>query len=145
MTFQILQSNIGSKTNIPGWPSNDIQGLFDALCKWTLDPRAIESKDDPDHPHAEFDAPGRCLAWVDCIQEPIERSNGKLRRYVGTRPMFPEHPKAVSFVGNFLSYSFGFNVVTDDKDLIEHLDALIKQNMASQAYIEAREGIKIKR
>lgn len=142
MTFQILQSNIGSKTNIPGWPSNDIQGLFDALCKWMLDPRAIESKDDPDHPHAEFDAPGRCLAWVDCIQEPIERSNGKLRRYVGTRPMFPEHPKAVSFVGNFLSYSFGFNVVTDDKDLIEHLEPLLSKTWLHKPILKPEKASK---
>jgi hypothetical protein len=43
--------------------------------------------------------------------------------------VFPDHPKAVSYLGNFVGYSFAFNLYTDDQELIAQLDAAIAENM----------------
>lgn len=47
--YQILASQIGSKTNIPNWPTTDLDGLFQALKQWTLSPNMDMSGDDPNH------------------------------------------------------------------------------------------------
>lgn len=138
--YQVLASRIGSRTTIPNWPSPDLQGLFQALQNWTLDPRIAEVSDDPEHPHAEFDAPCRCLAWGNCVAEPIVEQNMR-PRYVGTQPIHEGHPNAVSYCGNFLGYSFGFTVETDDPALIAELDRLIAENMARPEYVSMSKSI----
>lgn len=140
-SYQVLKMDMARPLRIDGWPSSDLDGLFQALDQWTLDPRLDTSADDPDHPHAQFQAPFRGLAWVACRCEPIEGSGGLRRRYVGTKPLFEGHPQALYYVGNFLGYSFGFQLVTDDQALIEELDRRIARNMESQAYGEAKQAI----
>lgn len=51
---------------------------------------------------------------------------------VGTKPIYPEHPNAVRYCGNFVGYSFAFWLVTDDETLIARLDAAIKANLSRQ-------------
>lgn len=140
--FHVLAASIGRATftKIPGWPSNDLEGLFDALQRWTLCPRC-EGADDPEHPHARFSKPFRCLAWGHCISERIPAFNFSKVRYIGTQPIHADHPEAVSYSGNFLEYSFGFRVDTDDPALIEKLDVLIAANMATPAYQAAKQQI----
>lgn len=139
-SYRVLRMDIGRPLpGYPGWPTSDLDGLFQALDQWTLDPRLDKSLDDPDHPHAQYKAPFRCLAWVACRSEPIAGSGGMRRRYVGTKPLFQEHPEALIFMGNFLGYSFGFQLVTDDPALIEELDRRIARNMTSPAFAEARQ------
>ena len=138
MGYSALLEDIGTKTSIPNWPKNDLEGLFDALSRWTLDPMNDLSGNDPGHPHAAFHAPFRCLAWGSCISEPIPGTNLTKYRYVGTKPIYPDHPEAVSYLGNFVGYSFGFHVVTDDVDLIAELDRRIAENMSTTAYQEAK-------
>lgn len=142
--YQILEMDIGRTLRSPGWPTCDLDGLFQALEQWALDPRLDKSGDDPDHPHAQYKAPFRCLAWVACRSEPIAGSGGMRRRYVGTKPLFAGHPEALYYTGNFLGYSFGFRLVTDDPALIEELDRRIARNMATQAYIEAKQEIEVR-
>lgn len=138
--FHVLDANIGAVTSVPGWPSNDLNGLFDALQRWTLCPR-FDFADDPGHPHAKYMKPFRCLAWGHCVTERRAEFNFTKVRYIGTKPNYPEHPEAVIFCGNFLEYGFGFRVDTDDQALIEKLDSLIAANMATPAYQEAKKHI----
>lgn len=132
--YQVLSARVGSHTTIPHWPTPDLQGLFQALNQWTLDPRIENSDSDPSHPHAAFNAPYRCLAWGHCKAEPIVEQNMR-PRYVGTKPIHEGHPDAVSYCGNFMGYSFAFCVDTEDKALIAELDRLIAENMARPEYV----------
>lgn len=140
-SFHVLKEQIGNRSTIPGWPGNNLEGLFDALQRWTLCPRN-EGTDDPGHPHASYSKPFRCLAWGNCIAQAIPESNCSKTRYIGTKPLYLEHPDAVSYFGNFLGFSFGFRLDTADPALIEKLDALIAANMATPAYLDARQSIK---
>lgn len=122
----ILSSNIGSHTTIAGWPTGDIAGLFDALQRWPLDRRQDLSKE-PGYSERPGSAPFRGLAWGHChmqynqeLQKPIA---------VATKAIYPDHPNAVRFCGNFTGQSFGFWLDTDNKYLIERLDAAIAANM----------------
>ncbi len=45
------------------------------------------------------------------------------------KPCHPEAPDAVSYLGNFIGYSFAFNLDTDDPQLIATLDAAIADNL----------------
>jgi len=137
-TFNVLAQSIGSKTTIPGWPSSDLDGLVKALKTWTLDPSFDGSRVDPSHPHAAFSKPFRCLAWGNCQAVRVAELNWDIR-YIGTKPLYPDHPEAVSFLGNFLGYSFVFRVETDDAKLIAYLDGLIAENMAQPEYQAAKE------
>ena len=51
----------------------------------------------------------------------------------------PSRPGFVQFWGNFLNLSAVFDVITDDADLCAELSSLIKNNMATVAYKEARD------
>lgn len=130
--YWILAQSIGTTFTTEDWPTNDLDGLIKALKQWTLGANAAMHGEDPDHPHVEFEAPYRGLAWSDCIEEPIPGQYR--RRFVGTRPIYPEHPKAVRFCGNFEKFSFGWSLDTDDQSLIKLLDELIAANMATPAY-----------
>lgn len=140
-TFSVLSYRIGSRRNIAGWPTSDLAGLIQALQQWTIDPWMNFHGRDPDHPHARYSAPFRTLAWGCCIEEPIP---GLVRdtRYVGTKPIHEGNPEAVRFSGNFLNWSFGFTLDTDDPSLIELLDNLIADNMSSPDYVAATTRMK---
>lgn len=142
--FRVLDYSIGSKANITGWPSNDLAGLIQALQQWTLDPWMNFAGSDATHPHVRFEAPFRTLAWCSCVVEPIPGAVHR-KRFVGTRPIHAEHPVAVRFSGNFLDYSFGFSIDTDDQKLIQLLDDLIAKNMASPYYVQAASQMKRRR
>lgn len=134
--FRVLDYRIGSRRNIAGWPTSDLPGLIQALQQWTLDPWMNFHGLDPHHPHREFSAPFRTLAWGCCIEEPIA---GRVRdtRYVGTKPIHESQPDAVRYSGNFLNWSFGFTLDTADPSLIQLLDKLIADNMSSPDYVAA--------
>lgn len=119
--------HIGTRSAIPGWPQNGtIEGLLDALSRWELDPcldfsRAPQYESHPDRqPYRRPASLGGGRKWSDELGG---------YRYLDGPPLYPEHPTAVSFTGNFLGYSFGFNLTTDDRELIARLDAAIAQNI----------------
>ena len=138
---------IGNRANMPNWPTNDIDGLFDALTRWALDFRQSRTSAldmalrDPEDDKA---GPFRGRAWCGCDAR-YDQTLGRVR-YYATRPMYPDYPEAVSYTGNFLGYSFCFVFDTNDPELIARLDAAIAANMqrpdyqaAEAAYI-ARKG-----
>jgi hypothetical protein len=59
-------------------------------------------------------------------------------------PIYPNHPDAVTFFGNFLTYSHVFQIDTNDQELIERLSAAIAANKASAAYLAARKACGLK-
>jgi hypothetical protein len=127
MSKSILASEIGSHNccHIEGWPTNNLDGLFDALSRWPLDGTLDLSKR-PEYCDMPGNAPYRGLAWGHCVLQYDQRLQKRVA--VGTKPIYPEHPDAVRYVGNFIGYSFGFWLDTDDKHLIEKLDAAIAAN-----------------
>jgi hypothetical protein len=127
-TMKVIASDIGTKilSKIPGWPSNDLEGLFDALARWDLDPR-LDLSNDPEFAGKPGVAPFRGLAWGHCVQQ-YDRTLDR-RVWVATKPIYPEHPNAVRYCGNFLGYSFGFWLDTDDPELIDKLDRAIADNL----------------
>lgn len=60
------------------------------------------------------------------------------RVYQDTGPLYPEHPDAVCFTGNFWRKSSVFQIYTDDPELVAKLTAAILANQASEAYQAAR-------
>ena len=78
--YKVLEANIGTKTTIPGWPPQTIEGLFQALDQWTLDPRVIGHIGDTTHPHAMYKRPYRELCWGHCRAESIDGTHS--RRWV---------------------------------------------------------------
>lgn len=119
---------IGSHTTIPGWPEHGtIAGLLDALRRWQVDQR-WNHRGDP-----RFEAhPDR-----QPFRGPALRAGGSIycnarghTVYLDGAPIYPEAPTAVSYLGNFVGYSFAFNLSTDDRELIAQLDAAIAANMA---------------
>lgn len=127
-------NKIGNQAPIPGWPENTIEGLFAALERWPLDPRLDYSKE-PELNHDPLCKPFRGRAW--CGVKVMENPNGPGGLYVATRPIHPESPNAVSYLGNFLKVSWYFSFETDDPELIARLDAAIAKNMQMPAYVEA--------
>lgn len=130
--FRVLAADIGTAASIPNWPTQDLNGLIDALQRWKLCSRTL-AQEDPGHPHSAYKRPYRGLCWGHCRVEPMEGTH--LRRYVGTQPIYPDHPEAVRYFGNFVGYSFGFSLDTDDKALIELLDRLIEENLQRDAIV----------
>lgn len=114
--------HIGHSSSIPGWPTNDLEGLFDALSRWALDPRLNMQASAEEKPYCE-------RAWGGCVR----LYNDKLKRtvYTATVPLYPEAPDALRYWGNFTGYSFGFTLDTDDPELITRLDAAIAANIAN--------------
>lgn len=128
--------HIGRPTTIPGWPQADtIEGLLDALSRWTLDPRLDLREPEERHLPAY-----RGRAWGSCTG----RWNPEKHRtiYTATKPIYPDSPDAVRYTGNFIGYSFGFTLDTDEPELIARLDAAIAQNMARGDYVEAAQSIR---
>ncbi len=120
--YNVIHQNIGTRVNRPDWPSNDILGLIDALHIWPLDLSFIGDENCKD-----YRGPFKHLQWGHCIQ----RYDAKRQRmgWVSTAPAYPEHPNAIGYNGNFIGYSFGFHVVTDDQELIKTLDYSISLNL----------------
>jgi hypothetical protein len=127
----LLQINyIGHATSIPNWPARSLEGLFDALQRWELDPRLNNMDNKRLQPHP-LRAPFRHPA-VSCAGEVWSSELGGFI-YLDGPPIYPDAPEAVCFLGNFVGYSFAFNLVTNDPDLIARLDAAIARNMARAA------------
>lgn len=124
--MNILAADIGTANSIQNWPTNNLEGLFDALSRWRLDPRSDYSKE-PEFAGKPFVAPFRGRAWGSCI--PLYDEKLRKRVWIATKPIYPDHPDAVRYCGNFLEYSFGFWLDTDDPDLIERLDRAIAANL----------------
>lgn len=123
--------HIGSPLNRPDWPqAGTIEGLLDALSKWDLD-TSLDYSNDP-----RFDAhPDRKPFRHPCLsllRQAYSQALG-MNCYISGPPVYPDHPTAVRFVGNFLEYSFGFTLDTDDRELIAKLDAAIASNLERQA------------
>lgn len=133
--YLTVVKHAGGKLNCPDWPSNDLNGIFDALSRWPLDPSMALSDDDIWPPQARM-APFCCFAWVNCVSMQTYKPRYRTL-YRGTTPLYPDHPEALSYFGNFHGYSFGFNIETDDPELIARMDAAIAANMATPAYAEA--------
>lgn len=127
--------HIGRPLNRPDWPqTGTIEGLLDALDRWDLDTSLDHSSDPCFDPHPDrkpFRHP--CLTLLRKVYSTELGRN----RYISGDPVYPDHPTAVSFVGNFLEYSFGFAIDTDDRELIAKLDAAIAANLERQASREA--------
>lgn len=126
--MKVIAADIGTKhfCTIPGWPSNDLEGLFDALARWDLD-RRLDYSNEPEFAGKPGVAPFRSRAWGHCVQQYDETLQKRV--WVGTRPIHPEHPDAVRYFGNFLEHSFGFWLDTDDPELIARLDGAIAENL----------------
>lgn len=120
-------NHIGSHTTIPGWPEHGtIAGLLDALKRWPLDPSLNLSTDphfDPHPQRAPYRGPALTCGW---FHYSVERG---CTVYHYGKPRHPEAPDAVSYLGNFVGYSFAFNLDTDDPQLIATLDAAIADNL----------------
>lgn len=105
------------------WPeAGTLAGLFDALSRWALSPHQNMTGHPELQPHplrGPYKSPAlRCAGKV-----------GGVYRYGA--PVYPDAPRAVSYSGNFLGYSFGFSLATDDPELIARLDAAIAWNLAN--------------
>lgn len=124
----LLAGEIGSRFSLRAdWPSNDLEGLFDALSRWPLD-RRVDLSHLPEYRSDPLNAPFRGRAWGSCEG----RYNASLGRtvYVATKPIYPEYPNAVRYCGNFVGYSFGFWLDTADDDLVQRLDRAIAENLS---------------
>lgn len=53
-------------------------------------------------------------------------------------PTYPDRPNALQFFGNFLNYSFVFDITTDDPEMIVRLTTAIRANQQLDAYRAAR-------
>lgn len=128
-THKTIVHHAGHRNTIPGWPTADLAGIFDALERWDLDPTFVTMNDGHTFTPEAPDTPYRCLNWrcKETMQTSLE--GVQTIRYILTQPIDPEHPLAQSFSGNFLEYSFGFHVTTDDPEVIARLDAAIAANM----------------
>ena len=126
--MKVIAADIGTRhfCTIQGWPSNDLAGLFDALARWELDSR-LDYSNAPEFAGKPGVAPFRGRAWGHCVKQYDEALQKHV--WVGTRPIHPEHPNAVRNCGNFLEYSFGFWLDTDDPELIARLDGAIAENL----------------
>lgn len=135
--YKILAHNIGYNTTMQGWPSATIEGLFDALERWALDPRLAYSDPDKWDPQDNLRAPYRGRCWGSCTQRYDTQTQST--RTLATKPIWPDHPNAVRYCSNFLEVSFGFWLDTDDQLLIDDLDARIARNMQRPDFLKGLE------
>lgn len=122
----LLEYEIGRPTTIPNWPTNDLDGLFDALKRWKLEKWLNMEHSKSLEPHS-LRGPYRGRAFKYAGKRWSVEHNCMV--YLNGEPVYPEHPNAVSYWGNFEGYSFGWTVSTDDPELISKLDSAIKENM----------------
>lgn len=128
---------IGRPTTIPGWPeTGTVDGLIEALSRWSLDP-SLDLSDDPrfqpDPLRAPYRGPARRYSGATYnakLDVAVYDNNGA--------PVYPEAPDAVSYLGNFIGYSFAFSVDTDEPEVIQRIDAAIAKNLRGEvAELEA--------
>lgn len=125
-----------SHTTIPGWPEvGTIDGLIDAMSRWSLDTRLDHSTDprfQPDPLRAPFRGPARRhngSVYNAKLGFPVYNNDGA--------PVYPEAPEAVSYLGNFVGYSFAFAVATDEPEVIARIDAAIAKNLLGEIKVPA--------
>lgn len=134
----LIVHHIGRPTTIPGWPTNDLAGLFDALGRWPLETRLDGSTSPELEPHprrAPYRGPARLFAGKQWRASRSDGTPGYV--YLGGAPAYPDAPDAVTYCGNFEAYSFAWSLSTDDPELIARLDAAIADNIARR---DAPEG-----
>ncbi len=119
-----IDSN-GSK--FMGDAPDTIEQLLARMQAETLDPVFEE--------YGNFVSPAR-KAHRECSE-----ATGWKDVYTDAGPIYPEHPDAMHFWGNFRTYSHVFSIYTDDPALIERLTAAIRANQATPAY-QAAKGAK---
>lgn len=116
-----IESN-GSKW---AWEAPDnIEQLLARLQSETLDPMFEE--------YGNFVSPARKA------HHQRDQSTGWQHVYTDAGPVYPDHPDALHFWGNFQTYSHVFSIYTDDPALIERLTAAIRANQATDAYQAAK-------
>lgn len=123
--------HIGAPTSIPDWPQHGtVEGLLDAMERWPLDSRIDFSTSPQFEPH-----PSRKPFRGPAVYSGGSYFSANLGQtcYLMGKPTYPDSPGAVSYLGNFVGYSFAFYLDTDDQLLIAKLDHAIAQNLARQA------------
>lgn len=147
MSAYHTSADVGHGSPLPGWPPFTLEGLFEALERWTLDPTwELLTPEGQEVIPQRYDTPYWGAAWA--AKENgyrVTPDGAPFMTYVTTRPIVPGHPLARSYTGNFLAVSLGFNIVTDDPALWERLDAAIAANMARPEWAEAAAEIKERR
>jgi hypothetical protein len=127
----------GTKCNRADWPEVDsIDGAVAALRQWCLDPR-LDNSGSPALPNrvgTPFSSGPPCYTfgqkgWNEEAHCVTYSNNSKL--------CFPYHPNTVQFVMNFIGYSFGGTIWTEDEVTITRLREAIKTNMMTWDYKEA--------
>lgn len=97
-----------------------IETLYERLQKYTLDPKFEDYGDFCYKPyHFTRDDAGKVIDNLD-------------------RPIYPDHPEALCFFGNFFDVSGVFKIDTDEPIVIEKLKALIAANKSTANYANAR-------
>lgn len=127
----LIIHHAGHRMNIPGWPTNDLEGIFAALERWDLEARLDMTGEPSIEPHP-LRGPYRGPALRCAGQEwrPVRSDGTPGRVYLNGEPIYPDAPGAVHYMGNFEGYSFGWNLTTDEPELIARLDAAIAANIA---------------
>lgn len=123
----LLIENIGN-TSQPrdGYPkSGTLEGAFEALRRWELDPRLDMTNQPGLEPH-----PARKPYRGPALSSAGARWTAQGRLWLDGPPIYPEHPQAVTFTANFVNHNFGIRFTTDDPDLIAKMDDAIAQNLA---------------
>lgn len=124
----LFKIRAGGPGTHPGWPQRDtLGGLLAALQRWDLSLELDQSSSPTlaEHPARKpFRSPmlGFGKAYFDVLKQCMCVPYGS--------PIYPEHPNAVAFQGNFVEASFGFCLETDDPALIARLDEAIGKNIA---------------
>src|SRR5882672_3159865 len=115
--YVLLYQEIGQESQYDGWPTNDIEGLFDALQRWRLAPHYLPiMKITPLHCGGVFVRPDGTY-----IVEPIE-------------PRYSDHPEAIKYQGDFVECGWRFEIDTADVNLIKRLEDAIHANL-SRAHV----------
>ena len=120
--FVFINSN-GS--HFAGTEPDDIEGLLSALDRYTLDPT--------------FEGYGNFATLNPC-----QGVHNPEWNYTNNEPKWIDGPRlfdvdgVVSFFGNFLDYSHGFSIYTNDRETIESLTATIRANQQRETYRAAK-------
>lgn len=136
-THKTTVHHAGHRSGIPGWPTNDLAGIFDALERWILDPIFVAMDDGHTFTPEAPRQPYKCLNWMCRETRQTSLEGVQTSRYILTAPIDPERPLMWSYSGNFMAYSFGFHVTTDDPEVIARLDAAIAANMQRPEFQQA--------
>lgn len=127
----------GSHCNRDDWPEvNTINGALQALKMWALEPRLDHSNSPhlPGWTGSPFCAEAPCYTFGESRWQVEACCMGY---YSSDRLVYPDHPNAVCFTMNFIGYSFGGSIWTDDPEVIKTLKDAIRENMQKPDYIVA--------